>query len=250
MRLKLAALDLDDRAVRGQPIEVALYTREIISARRRLIGGFYAFDNVVKTTRIAGDCSRRRPTPRASPSAELDPGVSGEVIAVATTRDRDGNEARAVTSVYLAGDDDWWFGGDNGDRMDIIPDAKTYRAGDTAHVQVRMPFRKATALVTVEREGVLSSFVTELSGKDPVIDVKLRRRLCARRLHLGDGGARPGRRTGGCGSPNSRRRWNIALRSAEIANPTALGRSRQAELPDRDDQGEGRLGRPPAQGRA
>ncbi|HEX8263388.1 MAG TPA: alpha-2-macroglobulin family protein, partial [Allosphingosinicella sp.] len=99
--------------------------------------------------------------------------VSGEVIAVATTRDPQGNEARAVTSVYLAGDDDWWFGGDNGDRMDIIADSNSYRSGDTAHVQVRMPFRKATALVTVEREGVLSSFVTELSGKEPVIDVKL-----------------------------------------------------------------------------
>ena len=36
-----------------------------------------------------------------------------------------------------------------------------------------MPFRAATALVTVEREGVLSSFVTELSGKDPVIEVPM-----------------------------------------------------------------------------
>jgi len=38
---------------------------------------------------------------------------------------------------------------------------------------VRMPYRSATALVTVEREGVLSSFVTRISGKDPVVDVKL-----------------------------------------------------------------------------
>jgi hypothetical protein len=36
-----------------------------------------------------------------------------------------------------------------------------------------MPFREATALVTVEREGVLSSFVTTLSGKDPVVEVPM-----------------------------------------------------------------------------
>jgi uncharacterized protein YfaS (alpha-2-macroglobulin family) len=36
-----------------------------------------------------------------------------------------------------------------------------------------MPFRSATALVTVEREGVLSSFVTTISGKDPVVNVPL-----------------------------------------------------------------------------
>ncbi|HEX8241773.1 MAG TPA: MG2 domain-containing protein [Allosphingosinicella sp.] len=172
MRLKIVALGLDGRAVRGQPVEVALYTREIISARRRLIGGFYAFDNVVKTERIAAACSAKTDD-HGLAECRLDPGVSGEVIAVATSRDKDGNEARAVTSLYLAGDGEWWFGGDNGDRMDIIADAKAYRSGDTAHVQVRMPFRKATVLVTVEREGVLSSFVTELSGKDPVVDVKL-----------------------------------------------------------------------------
>ena len=53
------------------------------------------------------------------------------------------------------------------------PSKTAYAAGDTARFQVRMPFREATALVTVEREGVLSSFVTELSGKDPVVEVKL-----------------------------------------------------------------------------
>ncbi|MDB5691675.1 MAG: alpha-2-macroglobulin, partial [Alphaproteobacteria bacterium] len=172
MRLKVAALGLDGKPIRGQSVHVALYTREILSARRRLIGGFYAFDNSAKTTKIGASCA---PVTDSHGMAEcrLDPGVSGEVIAVATTEDADGNEARAVTSTYLAGDDEWWFGGDNGDRMDIVPDAKTYHAGDTAHVQVRMPFRSATALVTVEREGVLSSFVTTLSGKDPVVAVPL-----------------------------------------------------------------------------
>ncbi|MFT2658066.1 hypothetical protein, partial [Escherichia coli] len=57
--------------------------------------------------------------------------------------------------------------------MDVVPEQQAYKAGDTARFQVRMPFRKATALVTVEREGVLSSFVTELSGTDPVVEVKM-----------------------------------------------------------------------------
>ena len=172
MRLKVAALDLDGRIVRGQPVEVQLYTREILSARRRLIGGFYAFDNNARVTKLAGHCSGVTDE-HGMADCTIGPGVSGEVIAVAVTRDQAGNEARAVTSVYLAGDDDWWFGGDNGDRMDVIPDAKSYHMGDIAKVQVRMPFREATALVTVEREGVLSSFVTQISGKDPVIEVPM-----------------------------------------------------------------------------
>src|SRR3546814_2021061 len=57
--------------------------------------------------------------------------------------------------------------------MDVIAEQPRYDAGDTAKFQVRMPFREATALVTVEREGVLSSFVTTLEGTDPVVKVKL-----------------------------------------------------------------------------
>ena len=172
MRLKVVALGLDGKLIRGQQVRVDLYTREILSARRRLIGGFYAFDNSAKTTKLSAHCEGVTDA-YGLVDCTLDPGVSGEVIAVATTTDAEGNEARAVSSVYLAGDDDWWFGGDNGDRMDIIPDAKEYKLGETAKVQVRMPFREATALVTVEREGVLSSFVTTLSGKDPVVEVPM-----------------------------------------------------------------------------
>ncbi|WP_404714298.1 alpha-2-macroglobulin family protein [Sphingomonas sp. MMS24-J13] len=220
MRLKLAALTPDGKVVRGQRVSVALYTREIVSARRRLIGGFYAFDNSARTTRIKADCSATTDA-HGLASCELDPGVSGEVIAVATTKDDQGNQARAVSSVWLAGDNDWWFGGDNGDRMDVVPDAKAYHAGDVAHVQVRMPFREATALVTVEREGVLSSFVTTISGKDPVVDVPLpgayapdvfisvmavRGRIAGWRLWLAD----------------LARRWHLPFFSQEGAYPTAL----------------------------
>ncbi len=172
LRLKFVALDLDGKPIAGQRVEVALYNREIITARRRLIGGFYAYDNQMRTTKLATTCSATTDK-LGRASCAMAPGVSGEITVVATTSDADGNEARAVRSVWLAGDNDWWFGGDNGDRMDVIPEKPRYAAGETANFQVRMPFREATALVTVEREGVLSSFVVPLKGTDPVVKVKL-----------------------------------------------------------------------------
>src|SRR5690606_12077669 len=84
-----------------------------------------------------------------------------------------GNIARATRSVWLVGEDDWWFGGDNGDHMDVIPERTEYAPNETARLQVRMPFRAATALVTVEREGVLSSFVTALNGNNAVVEVPM-----------------------------------------------------------------------------
>lgn len=220
MRLQFVALDTDGRPLRGQRVRVALYSREILTARRRLIGGFYAYDNQARVTKLDASCTARTDA-QGLARCTLDPGVSGEVYAVATTEDADGNVARATRSVWLAGDDDWWFGGDNGDRMDLVPEAREYAAGSTARLQVRMPFRTATALVTVEREGVLSSFVTVLSGKDPVVEVPMpaahapevyvsvmavRGRIGGWKLWLAD----------------LARRWNLPFFSREGASPTAL----------------------------
>jgi len=220
LRLQFVALDLSGKPIAGQKIAVKLYSREIITARRRLIGGFYAYDNQEKVTEIDAACSAKTDSLGRAACA-LDPGVSGEVTVVATTMDGEKREARAVRSVWLAGEDEWWFGGDNGDRMDLIPEQNAYKAGETARFQVRMPFRSATALVTVEREGVLSSFVTELSGKDPVVEVKMpgsyapnvyvsvmavRGRIGGWKLWLAD----------------LARRWHLPFLSREGASPTAL----------------------------
>ena len=172
LRLRFVALGTDGKPLKVQKVSVALYSRQILTARRRLIGGFYAYDNQMRTTKIDASCTAETDA-QGLAECKVDPGVSGEVYVVATSADADGNVARAVRSVWLAGDDAWWFGGDNGDRMDVVPERTAYKAGDTARFQVRMPFRSATALVTVEREGVLSSFVTELSGTDPVVEVPM-----------------------------------------------------------------------------
>ena len=172
LRLRFVALDTSGKPLANQRVSVALYSRQILTARRRLIGGFYAYDNQMKTTKLSATCSATTDAQGYAQCA-LDPGVSGEVYAVATARDANGNVARATTSVWLAGSDDWWFGGDNGDRMDVVPEKLSYAAGETARFQVRMPFREATALVTVEREGVLSSFTTHLNGTDPVVEVTM-----------------------------------------------------------------------------
>ena len=172
LRLQMVVLDTAGKPVSGAPVRIDLYSRETITARRRLIGGFYAYDNQQRTTKLATGCTVVSDG-KGLAACQLSPGVSGEVTVVARVRDAAGREARAVRSVWLAGEDDWWFGGDNGDRMDVIAEQDEVKAGGTARFQVRMPFREATALVTVEREGVLSSFVTTLSGTDPVVAVPM-----------------------------------------------------------------------------
>lgn len=220
LRLKFVVLDAADRPIAGRRVIVTLYTRETSSYRKRLIGGFYSYDNTVQTRQIDGGCEVTTDA-RGRAACALAPGVSGEVIAVAEAPDGAGGVAHATRSAWLAGKDDWWFGGDNGDSMDLIPEAPEYAANATARLQVRMPFRSATALVSVMRDGVMDSFVTEISGKNPVIEVPLKG-VYAPNVYvsvLAVRGRVPGWRVW---LADLARRWGLPWLSQEAAAPTAL----------------------------
>jgi uncharacterized protein YfaS (alpha-2-macroglobulin family) len=78
--------------------------------------------------------------------------VSGNVILQATVTDDEGHSSSANRDVWVAGQGEWWFEAGDSDRIDLLPEKKSYNPGDTAQFQVRSPFRAATVLVTVERE--------------------------------------------------------------------------------------------------
>ncbi len=172
LRFRVVALDLKGQPRARQAVKVSLYQSTRYSFRKRLIGGFYAYETTRETRRLAPLCQGQTDA-QGLLTCEVAPGVSGEIVLCAETADADGRPSGATTTVWVYGKEDTWFGGTSGDRMDVLPEQKSYEAGDTAKLQVRMPFRDATALVTVERQGVLSSFVTHLAGEQPVIEVPI-----------------------------------------------------------------------------
>jgi len=173
LRFRVLALDLDGKPRAQQPVSVALYRSSSYSYRKRLIGGFYTYETTTETKRLATTCDGTT-NAQGLLLCDLAPGVSGQIIVRAESRDAAGALAGATTSLWVLGPEAWWFGGTTGDRMDLLPEKKEYEAGEVARFQVRMPFRHATALVSVEREGVLRAFVTELNGNAPIIEVPIR----------------------------------------------------------------------------
>jgi len=172
MRFRVLALGLDGQPLIKQKVVASLYRSTAYSYRKRLIGGFYTYETAREIKKLPQACEGVT-NAQGLLLCELAPGISGEVLVRAEAQDASGQRAGATTSIWLAGKDEWWFGGTTADRMDLLPEKKEYEAGQVARLQVRMPFRSATALVTVEREGVLSSFVTKLSGRTPVVEVPI-----------------------------------------------------------------------------
>ena len=170
--LDVVAVDLQGKPRTSVPIEVKGVSRTTTSTRKRMVGGFYAYDNHDETQDLGVLC---KGTTDAQGRLHCDAALSktGNVQLVAVTKDGDGHSANAAASVWVTREEDMWFGGDNTDRIDVIPEQRDYEPGDMARFQVRMPFHEARALVAVERAGVMETHVVTLEGKQPSIALKV-----------------------------------------------------------------------------
>ena len=171
-RVSAVVLDTAGRSLKGREVEVSGRLIQTYSARKRIVGGFYAYDNQREVRELGVLCrSMSDAAGRVNCDAAID--VVGEVELVARAKDDAGRVSEAATSVWLTGAGELWFAQDNDDRIDLLPEKREVEPGDTARLQVRMPFHEATALVTVEREGLIDSRVVTLRGRQPVIEMPI-----------------------------------------------------------------------------
>ncbi len=171
--LKAAVLDLHGKPVANAPVKIDVFQKKTYSHRKRLVGGFYAYEHFTETKRLGIFCEGKTDKRGLLLCAKPAPN-SGRLLLQATTTDARGRRSTANYELWIAGENEWWFDAKDDDRIDLLPEKKHYEPGEKAKFQVRMPFRKATALVTIEREGVGESFVKELSGKQPVIEIPVK----------------------------------------------------------------------------
>jgi hypothetical protein len=171
-RFTVLALDTAGKPLKGQAVEVRGRLSQIISTRKRMVGGFYAYDNRTEVKDLGALCSgstddRGLLLCEASAGQRRPGGTGGQRRRTARPCGAGGHQHLGHAQGEL------WFEQDNDDRIDVLPEKKAYEGGETARLQVRMPFREATALVAVEREGVIDTQVVTLRGDDPTFELKI-----------------------------------------------------------------------------
>lgn len=169
MVFKVLALDAQGKLQVGRKVSVDAYSRKTYAYRKRLLGGFYAYEQTAEIKRLGEICSGKTDA-HGLLSCSGEAPAGGELLLVANAKDDGGNLAQATNELYVADADNWYAAASN-DRIDVLPERRDYQPGETARFEVRMPFREATALVTVEREGVLYSKVVTINASSPFIEV-------------------------------------------------------------------------------
>jgi uncharacterized protein YfaS (alpha-2-macroglobulin family) len=174
LSVQAVALDVQGKPVANQKIGVGARQIQTLSTRKRLVGGFYAYEHQRNLKDLGELCSGTTDA-LGLMRCEVKLNQGGQIELVGSAKDDGGRTARAARSLWVTRAGESWFAQDNDDRIDVIPERRRYEPGEIARFQVRMPYRDATALVTVEREGVLYSEVRRLSGRDPWLELKIDR---------------------------------------------------------------------------
>ena len=172
-RVEVAVLDPQGKPLAGQAVSIKAKRQINTSHRRRIIGGFYAYENNTEFQDLGEICAGQTDS-RGLLLCEPKAAGSGNILLLAEARDGQGNIARASTSYWASNGGDLWFTAGNQDRIDVIPEKRSYAPGETARFQVRTPFREATALIAIEAGGIIDTVVQPLSRFKPVIELPVK----------------------------------------------------------------------------
>ncbi|HVT05704.1 MAG TPA: MG2 domain-containing protein [Thermoanaerobaculia bacterium] len=166
---EVVAVAIDGQPAAGLPVTVTLRRVQWIGVRRAEGNGFYTWETERKEV-PAGTwtvTSTEKPAPLHIPIAE-----GGYYILKALAADGE-RSSETETSFYALGSGYTAWERYDHNRIDLVPERKTYRPGDTARIMIQSPWESATALITTEREGVRSQRQIQLTSTQQTISVPI-----------------------------------------------------------------------------
>lgn len=161
----------DGSAAEESEVEVELVRREWRSVRELGWDGRTRWRSETNDTVVGQD----RVSPASGRAARIGFQIPrpGYYLIRARGEDIRGNQTHSEASLWAVGGGRVdWERADN-DLIELVADRAAYEPGQTARILVPSPFDEATALVTVERNGVLSHEVQTITGGAPFVRVPL-----------------------------------------------------------------------------
>ncbi|HXI12659.1 MAG TPA: alpha-2-macroglobulin family protein [Thermoanaerobaculia bacterium] len=167
---EIVAVTPEGVATAGVAVAVSLTRVQWNSVRRAEGNGFYSWQSERKEV-PAGKwniTSAAQPVP-----LHIDVKDGGYYILRAIANDQGGRMASSSTSFYVDGQGYTAWAREDHNRIELVPERKRYKPGDTARIMIKSPWEAATALVTTEREGIRSERQFLLTSTQQTVTVPI-----------------------------------------------------------------------------
>lgn len=170
VRVEAIAVNAEGKRVEGAPLHLEFVKRTWNNLRKKGVGGrYYTESEPVET--VEKTCDKKSGLEPVD--CEHTPTEPGSYILKAKVTDSRGRSTEASMTLYVVGEG-WvsWQRNDT-DRIDLLTDKAVYEVGETAKILVKSPYAEADALLTVEREGVLTRKRVHLAGSATTLPVAI-----------------------------------------------------------------------------
>ncbi|MHB2018548.1 MAG: alpha-2-macroglobulin family protein, partial [Candidatus Xenobia bacterium] len=163
--LQVVALNADGKPQSGARVKVRFVHREWDSVRHGMDWESTPKDTEAQNSEVT--------TTEQPVTVDFKPQDPGMYYVELTSSDAHNNAIRTTTEFWTYGDGYVAWSREAGDKINMVPDKRQYKPGDVAHIMVQSPYEHAFALITTERELVMSSRIQEIKGSASTIDVPL-----------------------------------------------------------------------------
>ncbi len=169
--IKAIVVDDTGKPVEGVAIESVIEREDVVTAKVKGAGNAYLGDNTVEWKKTA-DCSNK--SGLEGQDCTFTPSTAGTYRITSTIKDTKGRTHTSQQTLWVTGSDYVQWNDSKEYALTIMPEKNEYKVGEKARYLVKNPWPGVTALVTVERYGVIDSFVQKLEGSAPVIEIPVK----------------------------------------------------------------------------
>ncbi len=170
-KVKVVTVDPDGTPIPNERVTLSLFSREWNTIKKKSVDGYYYYENEPKDTFVRKTSVTTDKDGKAIGEIEVKEGGSYRIVAEAT--DSKGRSAKAGTSLYVYSRTYINWPHSNNDRVEVVADKPEYKVGDTAKLLVKSPYQGegVKALVTVERENVMSKKLIDIESNAQPIEI-------------------------------------------------------------------------------
>ncbi len=172
-KIAVVTADPQGKALPNTTVTITLASRAWNTVRKKTVDGQFTYENDMIDTFVSTQSVTTGTDGKATAQILLPKG--GGYAVTVEAEDDAGNIAKAGTSLYAWSSSYVNWPHENDNSIDVIADKPEYAVGDTAKLLVKSPFQGegVKALVTVERENVITRKVVDVTSNALPIEIPI-----------------------------------------------------------------------------
>lgn len=165
--IRTIVIDQEGKIATGAPLKVTIKRQQVVASRVKGAGNAYLTNYETKIIDVS-ECllvSAAEPLP-----CTFTPPEPGIYDITGTVTDTKGREQTNKLSQWVVGKGDYIWQSEPGFELQVMPEKRGYKVGDTARFLVQNPYPGAKALITLERYGTMKRWTQTLSGSSEIVE--------------------------------------------------------------------------------